>query len=416
VIFTDYKFHEALQEGLNAMNFTKPTPIQEQAIPIVLANKDLLAVAQTGTGKTAAFLLPILHKLAVGDVQTTNTVVVVPTRELALQIDQAIQGFSYFSGVSSLAIYGGNDGIAFATEKKALTEGANIIVATPGRLKAHLNMGYVKFDDVQHFILDEADKMLDMGFLDDIGMIASYLPKQKQTLLFSATMPPAIRTLAQKLLHEPEQISIAISKPAAGVDQKAYCVHASQKMGMVKAILLGRSTDVVLLFTSTKKAAAQVHQDLKQSGIVCSAIHSDLTQSEREEVISQFRARRLNVLVATDILSRGIDIDNINLVINYDLPGDAEDYVHRVGRTARANTKGQAITLITPADMRKFHQIEQLIEREVPKGKVPSSLGEAPEYDPTKVVARSPRPSGGGGKGKPRFGGGHKPKGGDSKQ
>jgi ATP-dependent RNA helicase RhlE len=399
--FLDYNFEPGLQEGLDAMNFSKPTPIQEQAIPFILNGKDLLAVAQTGTGKTAAFLLPILHKLAKENVQTTNTVIIVPTRELALQIDQAIQGFSYFSGASSLAIYGGNDGIAFATEKKALTEGANIIVATPGRLKAHLNMGYVKFDKVEHFILDEADKMLDMGFVDDIQMIASYLPKQKQTLLFSATMPPAIRTLAQKLLTEPEQISIAISKPAAGVEQKAYCLYPAQKINMVKAILMGRADQLILIFTSTKKAAAELSIELKGAGINCNAIHSDLIQSERETVLMQFRARKVPVLVATDILSRGIDIDNINLVINYDLPGDAEDYVHRIGRTARANTTGVAITLITPMDMRKFNSIEQLIEKEVPKGKVPSYLGEAPEYDPTKVVSRPPsnrggKPGGGG--------------------
>jgi ATP-dependent RNA helicase RhlE len=402
VLFTEYSFHPSLQEGLDAMNFTQPTPIQEQAIPVILQGQDLLACAQTGTGKTAAFLLPILHKLAVGDVQTTNTLIIVPTRELALQIDQAIQGFSYFSGVSSIAIYGGNDGIAFATEKVALTEGANIIVATPGRLKAHLNMGYVKFDSVQHFILDEADKMLDMGFVDDINLISNFLPKKKQTLLFSATMPQAIRTLAQRLLTNPHEISIAISKPAAGVEQKAYSVYASQKISMVKAILMGRNDQLILIFTSTKKAAAELNIELQRSGIASNAIHSDLVQAEREQVLMQFRARKVPVLVATDILSRGIDIDNINLVINYDLPGDAEDYVHRVGRTARANTTGVAITLITPADQRKFHQIEQLIEREVPKGKVPSHLGEAPVYDPSKAVSAPPRGGRGSFKGKRR--------------
>ncbi len=390
--FLDYNFEPSLQDGLDDMRFSTPTPIQEQAIPIILQNKDLLAVAQTGTGKTAAFLLPILNKLAKQEEHTTNTLIIVPTRELALQIDQAIQGFSYYIGVSSLAIYGGNDGIAFASEKKALTQGANIIVATPGRLKAHLNMGYVKLDKVAHFVLDEADKMLDMGFVEDINLIAGYLPKQKQTLLFSATMPPLIKNLAEKLLTQPEHISIAISKPAAGVEQKAYCLFPEQKINMVKAILVGRASELILIFTNTKKGASDLSVALKKSGINCNAIHSNLEQTERENVLRQFKARKVPVLVATDILSRGIDIDSINLVINFDLPGDAEDYVHRIGRTARANTTGIAITFITPMDMRKFHQIEVLIESEVPKGKVPSHLGEAPIYNPTAVVKKPSKP------------------------
>jgi superfamily II DNA/RNA helicase len=387
--FQDFNFHTDLQQGIDALNYSQPTPIQELAIPIILQEKDLLAVAQTGTGKTAAFVLPILHKLSATNNHTTNTIVLVPTRELALQIDQAIEGLSYFTQVSSLAIYGGNDGSAFLNEKNALTTGANIIIATPGRLKAHLNMGYVKFDQIQHFILDEADKMLNMGFIDDIHFIHKFLPERKQTLLFSATMPDGIKKLAHQLLKEPEQIAIAISKPAEGVKQKAYSVYEGQKLPILKAILIGRSTEVIILFTSTKKAASQVHLELKGTGIQCETIHSDLTQSEREEVMSKFRARKINVLVATDILSRGIDVDNINLVINYDLPSDAEDYVHRIGRTARANTKGEAITLITPADQYKFHLIEQLIEKEVPKGNVPAYLGEAPAYDPEKSTKKN---------------------------
>jgi ATP-dependent RNA helicase RhlE len=380
--FTDYHFESTLQDGLDAMRFETPTPIQEQAIPIILAHQDLIAVAQTGTGKTAAFLLPILNKLASQDISSTNTVVIVPTRELALQIDQAVQGFAYFTGASSLAIYGGGDGIVFEKEKRALTEGANIIIATPGRIMSHLNMGYVKFDDVKHFILDEADKMLDMGFVDDILKIANYLPKQKQTLLFSATMPSSIRSLGEKLLHNPASISIAISKPAEGITQKAYMAYNGQKTALVQHILKETSYPSVLIFSSTKHNVKTLNRALQQLGLNAKAIHSDLEQDEREEVLRGFRSKKTQVLVATDILSRGIDIEDISLVINYDIPNDAEDYIHRIGRTARASTKGEAITFINEFEQMKFHQIEQLMEREVAKLPLPEFLGEAPIYNP----------------------------------
>ena len=380
--FSEFKFDASLQEGLEAMNFENTTPIQEQAIPIILNNQDLIAVAQTGTGKTAAFMLPILQKLAVSNTTHTDTLIIVPTRELALQIDQAVQGFAYFTGASSLAIYGGGDGMSFDNEKRALTTGANIIIATPGRLMSHLNMGYVKFDKVKHFILDEADKMLDMGFVDDIVKISSYLPKQKQTLLFSATMPPAFRKLGEKLLHNPAQISIAISKPAEGVTQLAYLVYNAQKNGLIKHILSQKEYSSVIIFSGTKQIVKTLNRELQRAGFKSNAVHSDLEQSEREEVLRDFRAKNIQIVVATDILSRGIDIEDIGLVINYDVPHDAEDYIHRIGRTARASSKGEAITFINDDFQHKFKAIEDLIEKEVLKLPLPSHLGEAPIYAP----------------------------------
>ncbi len=365
--FIDFNFEPALQEGLDSMRFENPTPVQEQAIPIILNNKDLIAVAQTGTGKTAAFLLPVLNKLAKKPSDHTNTLVIVPTRELAIQIDQALQGFSYFTSTSSLAIFGGGTGISFENEKRALTQGANIIIATPGRLMSHLNMGYVKFDQLEHLILDEADKMLDMGFVDDITKIITYLPKKKQTLLFSATMPQSIVKLAKKLLVDPEQISIAISKPAAGIVQSAYKVSNQQKNKLIKSILKEKEYNSVLVFSSTKQKVKDLYSELLSAGLKVKAIHSDLEQKEREEVLRGFRNKQTQILVATDILSRGIDIEDIELVINYDVPGDAEDYIHRIGRTARANTKGAAITFINEQDQQKFLRIEKLIGKEIEK-------------------------------------------------
>ncbi len=389
--FAQFQFDENLNEGLDAMRFYEPTPIQVQAIPIILEGKDLIACAQTGTGKTAAFLLPILHKLCVEASDTTNTLVVVPTRELALQIDQALQGFAYFTSVNSIAIYGGGDGSSFETEKKALTQGANIIIATPGRLLSHLKMNYVKFNDVKHFILDEADKMLDMGFVDDIKKIASYLPSGKQTIMFSATMPVAIRKLAKEILHEPAEIAISISKPAAGIKQSAYVLHQSQKLPLLVQLLKEDINKSVILFSSTKQMVKDIDRQLKQQSIPCAAVHSDLEQNEREEVMRLYRAGKLKVLIATDVLSRGIDIDDIALVINVDVPNDAEDYVHRVGRTARAGNVGEAITLINETDQRKFGQIEAFLGNDIEKIPLPAELGEAPTYNPTKKFSKPPQ-------------------------
>jgi len=366
------------------MGFEKATPIQELAIPIILEHRDLIACAQTGTGKTAAYLLPIINKNIRNHKHAVNTLIIVPTRELAIQIDEAMQGFGYFTPVNAIAIYGGSDGLSFEQEKKALTQGANIIIATPGRLISHLNMGYAKFDHVEHLILDEADRMLDMGFSEAINKIATYLPKKRQTLLFSATMPHKIRELAKKILTNPAEINISVSKPAEGVTQAAYVVHDSQKMELLKNILNGKKLESILIFSSTKDKVKELERELLRFKFNAAAIHSDLEQEKRIDVLRQFKNKSLPVLIATDILSRGIDIDSISLVINYDVPRDAEDYVHRVGRTARAATTGMAITFINPKDQRKFKNIEELIKSEINKLPLPEHMGEGPKYEPHK--------------------------------
>jgi ATP-dependent RNA helicase RhlE len=354
------------------MGFEKPTPIQERAIPVILENRDVIACAQTGTGKTAAFLLPIINKIVQAHTETVDTLIIVPTRELAIQIDEALQGFSYFTPISCIAIFGGTNGISYEQEKKALVQGANIIIATPGRLIAHLNQGYVKFKTVKHLVLDEADRMLDMGFSDDLNRIISFLPKDRQTLLFSATMPPKIKTLASKILREPVEINIAVSKPAEGVLQAAYLVTNEKKIPLIKHLLTGKNLKSILIFSSTKSRVKELEKELKKLKMNTAAIHSDLLQDQRNEVLRNFKSRKIQILVATDILSRGIDIDSIELVINFDVPGDAEDYIHRVGRTARAESTGVALTFINPADRRKFRNIEQLIGSEVKKLPVPA--------------------------------------------
>jgi len=379
--FSELELHEDVLEAISQMGFETPTPIQEFAIPKILDNKDLIACAQTGTGKTAAFILPILHKL-VGKMDTTiDTLIIVPTRELAIQIEQEIQGLSYYISVGSQAIYGGGDGKNWEAQKEALKDGTDIIVATPGKLISHLQMGYVNFKHVKHLILDEADKMLDMGFSDDIEKIVSHLPKERQTLLFSATMPPKIRTLASKLLKNPEEITLSISKPAAGVSQNVYLTFDNQKVGAIKHILEQKPEYTsIIIFTSSKSNVNEIVFQLKKSGFPAKGISSNLEQSEREEVLSQFRSKKTRILVATDVMSRGIDIKEINMVINYDAPHDAEDYVHRIGRTARANTKGEAYTLINEKDMRRMQKIERLIEAEIPKLELPEALGAQPEW------------------------------------
>lgn len=393
--FSDFNFEPELMEGLSSMNFEKPTPIQELSIPVISSGKDIIGCAQTGTGKTAAFLLPVINKIIKEHKHVVNTLIIVPTRELAVQIDEAMQGFGYFTPVTAIAIFGGKDGISFEQEKKALTQGANIIIATPGRLIAHLNMGYVKFDSIEHLILDEADRMLDMGFSDDLNKIISFLPKQRQTIMFSATMAPKIRELAKKILNNPEQVNIAVSKPAVGVLQGAYLVYNTQKMALLKSLLTGKNLSSILIFSSTKDKVKELERDLLRSKFNIAAIHSDLEQDQRTEVLRQFKNKNIQMLVATDVLSRGIDIDSIGLVINYDVPRDAEDYIHRVGRTARAETTGVALTLINPEDMRKFKSIEDLIGDEIKKLPLPPQLGEGPAYEPNKKFER---PQGKGGK------------------
>ena len=365
------------------MGFEQATPIQEQAIPIIQNNKDLIACAQTGTGKTAAFVLPILDKLTKTEQNNkVNTIIIAPTRELAKQIDMQIEGFSYFTNSSSYPIYGGGTGIEYDNQKQALKKGADIIICTPGRLLAHLDFNYFDPSSVKHFILDEADRMLDMGFFDDIMKIANTLPKNKQTLLFSATMPPKIRELANKLLKNPESISLAISKPAEGITQSAYMCHDSQKVNLVREILRGKGRDLshVLIFASSIKSVREIKKTLNKAGMKASEMHSGLDQDQREQTIRDFKSKKIKILVATDILSRGIDIKGIEIVINYEVPHDEEDYVHRIGRTARAERTGEAITFINPKQVKNFKDIEKLIEKEVPKLELPKGFAKAPEY------------------------------------
>ena len=381
--FTEFKFGDELQEGLDMMGFEQATPIQEQAIPIIQNNKDLIACAQTGTGKTAAFVLPILDKLKNTDHNNkVNTIIIAPTRELAKQIDMQIEGFSYFTNSSSYPIYGGGTGVEFDNQKQALRKGADIIICTPGRLLAHLDFDYFDTSGVDHFILDEADRMLDMGFYDDIIKIADKLPKKRQTLLFSATMPKKIRILATKLLNKPASISLAISKPAAGITQSAYMCYDNQKVNLAREILRkkGENLSHVLIFASSIKSVKEIKKTLNKAGMRASDMHSGLDQKEREDTIRNFKSKKIRILVATDILSRGIDIKGIELVINYEVPHDAEDYVHRIGRTARADRTGEAITFINPKQVKNFLDIEELIEKEVPKLDLPKGFDAAPEY------------------------------------
>lgn len=384
--FEEFDLHDDILDAIFYMGFKDASPIQEKAIPAILNNKDLLAFAQTGTGKTAAFLLPILDKIGHTDNNSINTLIIVPTRELAIQIDQQIQGFSYFVPTNSIAIYGGGDGSDWTREQTALSSNTEIIVATPGKLISHLNMGYIDFSKVEHLILDEADRMLDMGFYDDIQRIISYLPKKRQTMLFSATMPPKIKKLASSILTDPEEIIIELSKPAKGVLQAVYFAKEEQKKPLINQLIQGKEEyKSILIFTSTKAKVNSIVQGLKSKNYEVKGISSDLEQKQREEVLSDFRSRKTRVLVATDVLSRGIDIKEISLIINYDVPNDAEDYVHRVGRTARAESEGVALTLCNEADMYKIRRIESLIGSEILKLPLPAELGEAPVYSPNSA-------------------------------
>lgn len=380
--FSDFQFAPEVQEGLQSMGYKNPTPIQTQAIPLVLQHKDLIACAQTGTGKTASYLLPILHHIAQTEKKYINTLILAPTRELAQQIDQQVEGLAYFAGISSIAVYGGGDGAVYETQKRALREGVDIIIATPGRLIAHLNSGAINLDYLQHLVLDEADRMLDMGFSDDIMRIISFLPKKRQTLLFSATMPPKIKGLATSILQQPEEVTISISKPAEGITQQAYNTHDHQKLPLIEALLKNNSYQSGIIFSSTKDKVKELDKAFRKIGIQAKAFHSDLDQSERESLLQAFRARQLPFLIGTDVLSRGIDVEGIALVVNFDVPPDAEDYIHRIGRTARAATTGTAITFINERDQRKFQAIENLIGKVLDKLPLPEGLGDGPVYQP----------------------------------
>ena len=375
-----------LQEGLEMMGFENATPVQEQAIPIILDGKDLIACAQTGTGKTAAFVLPILSILS--NKKQTNKVkalIIAPTRELAKQIDMQIEGFSYYTNSSSYPIYGGGTGPEFENQKQALVKGTDIIICTPGRLMAHLKFNYFDTSEIEYLILDEADRMLDMGFYDDILSISKKIPKKRQTLLFSATMPSKIRKLAENILINPSSISLAISKPAEGIKQSAYLINDDQKIRLIRDILKEKESEKplshVLIFASSIKSVKEIKRTLNKSGLRSSDMHSELNQEQREDTIRDFKNKKIKILVATDILSRGIDIKGIELVMNYEVPHDAEDYVHRIGRTARADRTGEAITFINQKQVKNFMDIETLIEKSVIKNNLPENYEKGPKFE-----------------------------------
>lgn len=382
--FTELNLDECVLQALDAMNFKECTPVQEHTIPLILEGKDLIGVAQTGTGKTAAYLLPILNRLMTDNhsEDAINCIIMAPTRELAQQIDQQMEGFSYFMPLSSVAVYGGNDGILFEQQKKGLTLGADVVIATPGRLISHLALGYVDLSRVSYFILDEADRMLDMGFSDDIMQIVKYLPKERQTIMFSATMPAKIQQLANTILNNPAEVKLAVSKPAEKIIQTAYVCYENQKLGIIQDLFSDKVPDKVIIFASSKLKVKEVTKALQKMNLNVAEMHSDLEQQQRDEVMHEFRSGKVNILVATDIVSRGIDIDDIRLVINYDVPHDSEDYVHRIGRTARANNDGVAITFVSEKEQGKFKNIETFLDKDIFKIPIPEELGEAPAYEP----------------------------------
>ena len=380
VYFEDLALSEDVLDALWDMRFEKCTPVQARCIPHLLEGKDLIGIAQTGTGKTAAYLLPMLSVLRdqPHPHDAVNCLIMSPTRELAQQIDQALQGFAYYTRTNSVAVYGGNDGIRFEQERKAFAQGADIIVATPGRLISHLQLGNLDLSRTTHIILDEADRMLDMGFFDDIMTIIKQLPAERQTVLFSATMPPEIAKMAREVMRDPVEIKIAVSKPAEKIDQSIYICRDNDKTPILKHIFSEGKPERVIVFISSKQRVKELNVILKRRGFNCAAMHSDLEQSERDEVMLGFKQRKIDILIATDIVSRGIDIDDIQMVINYDAPRDPEDYVHRIGRTARAGRAGRAITLIGEKDRLSLNKIERLLETKIPRNPLPEGC-KAPE-------------------------------------
>ncbi|HQP03863.1 MAG TPA: DEAD/DEAH box helicase [Bacteroidales bacterium] len=374
--FSQFNFDKRISEAIEAVGYDTPTPVQEKAIPTIMSGRDMIASAQTGTGKTAAFLLPIIQQLlCIEKNEFIHAVVIVPTRELAVQIGQHITGLAYYTGISSISVYGGGDGSDFAKEESALQKGTDIVVCTPGRMLSHLSSGKLKLSELKFLVLDEADRMLDMGFYDDILRIVSYLPAKRQTLMFSATMPVNIRRIAKQILKNPFELNIAIAAPPEKIEQCAYMIPNSAKKTLIRIILQEKHYRSVLIFCSTKSGVKELTKVLHQAGLNASEIHSDLEQSKREEVLLAFRNRKIETLVATDVLSRGIDVDDIELVVNYDVPSDAEDYVHRIGRTARAESTGIAITLVGEKDRFAFSKIEKLIGKKINIREVPDVLG-----------------------------------------
>ncbi|MDD4992645.1 MAG: DEAD/DEAH box helicase [Paludibacter sp.] len=384
--FDELPLCDAVLDGLQAMNFKEATPVQAETIPVILQKRDVIACAQTGTGKTAAFILPLLHNLQSEPhpEDKVNAIIMAPTRELAQQIDQQMEGFSYFTSFSSVAVYGGNDSSAWDVQRRGLQKGADVVIATPGRLLSHINLYDIDFSHVKYFILDEADRMLDMGFFDDIMTVVNRLPKDRQTIMFSATMPPKIRLLAKTILNNPVEVKIAVSKPPERIMQTAYICHEPQKQLIIRHLFAGQEANKVIIFSGSKLKVKELFKTFRQMGLSVGEMHSDLDQAQRDHVMHEFKNNRVSILVATDIVSRGIDIDDISLVINYDVPHDAEDYVHRIGRTARASAKGMAITFVSIEEQYKFKQIEDFLEKDIYKIPLPEELGEAPEYNPEK--------------------------------
>ncbi len=414
--FDELPLEDEILDALWDMHFDECTPVQAETIPVILEGRDVISCAQTGTGKTAAYILPLLNNLMTDnhDPHAVNAIIMAPTRELAQQIDQQMEGFSFYSPFSSVAIYGGNDGNAWDIQKRGLTQGADVVIATPGRLISHTNLYKVDFSKVKYFILDEADRMLDMGFFDDILTIVNQLPKERQTIMFSATMPAELRRLAKGFMHDPVEVNIAISRPPETIRQQAYICYDAKKEALIRHILDERQKtqeeglSKIIVFAGKKQTVRDLTRALRQAKIDARAMHSDLEQKEREEVMLDFRNGKVGVLVATDIVSRGIDVDDIPLVINYDVPRDAEDYVHRIGRTARAANSGEAITLVGQKDQVFFARIEEFLEKEVEKLPMPAELGEAPEYKPMRKQPKKSGKRNYRGKGKPQRGRGKK--------
>ena len=395
--FEELKISSELVEAIGYMGFENCTPIQEQAIPMILGGKDLIGCAQTGTGKTAAFLIPMLEKLTKSKNEKVKALIIVPTRELAIQIDEQVQAISYFLGISSIPIFGGGAGGDFSQQKTAIQEGADLLIATPGRLIAHMNLGYVDLSALELLVLDEADRMLDMGFIDDITKIIGNTPKTRQSLMFSATMATQIRVLAKQILKQPEQINLAIAKPAAGVIQVIYNVYNPYKLALVSHILKTEEIQNMIIFASRKEMVDQIERALVKDGHSIKSLHSGREQSQRQERLREFKAGTLKIIVATDVLSRGIDIDGLSHVLNFDMPNDAADYVHRVGRTARADKKGTAISFVNEDDQLKLMNVEELIERSLDKLDTPEKIGESPKYDPEGQIKKQKGNKGNGG-------------------
>ncbi len=410
--FDELELEEEILDGLYDMNFQEMTPVQEHTIPVILEGRDIIGCAQTGTGKTAAYTLPLLNHLLVdgNEDNVIKSVIIVPTRELAQQIDQQFQGFSYYLPVSTTVVYGGGDGKGWDVQKRGMLMGSDVVIATPGRMISHIQNSGIDLSGVKYLILDEADRMLDMGFSEDIMKIVSYMPKERQTIMFSATLPPKIREMAKTILRNPAEVNIAISKPNEAIDQSAYVCYENQKLGIIREMFAEPTDSKTIIFSSSKLKVKELAHTLKRMKLDVAAMHSDLEQAQREEVMLNFKNNKVKILVATDIVARGIDIEDIGMVINYDVPHDPEDYIHRIGRTARAAATGAAVTFVSEEEQGKFHQIEKFIEREIRKAELPAAVGEGPKYAPEENRGRFGRGRGGnsGGRGRSGSGGGRR--------